>query len=120
MAGWECAACGAQWAPGAPRCPECPSTKHREVDEVPKINRAGVVTFEADARLAGAEASLAALDATVAVEHPADGTMSPEVGNDGPGEPEPVAGDAPVPEPAPKAPPRTPPRRTPPGGGQGG
>jgi len=87
---------------------------------VPKILPNSVVTYEADVKAADAGASLAALDATVAVEHPADGTMSPEVGNDGPGEPEPVADDAPVPESAPKAPPRTPPRRTPPVTGSGG
>jgi hypothetical protein len=93
------------------------------VDEVPKILPNSQVTFEADARIADAEARLAALDARVAVEHPADGTMSPPVSNDGPGDPEPVvrADDAPVPDAAPApepavAAPKSPPRRPPSGG----
>jgi len=86
------------------------------VDEVPKILPNSQVTFEADARAAG--------EPMEGVGHPADGTLSPEVGNDGPGEAEPVTeapevvpvpGAAPAPEPAAHVPPR-PPRR-PVGGG---
>jgi hypothetical protein len=48
-------------------------------------------------------------------EHPADGTRSPEVGNDGGGAALPAVAETGAAEPAaPPAPPRTPPRRTPP------
>lgn len=87
-----CAECGAQVAAGAPRCPECPSTE-----------------FTAPEPAQG-------------VEHPADGTMSPEVGNGAaPGDPEPEQvtqmpeGESAEPV-APAAPPRVPPRRTVPEG----
>jgi hypothetical protein len=102
-----------------------------EVVEVPKILPNGQVTFEADARALGAAAGIqapedaaAAIGLPAGAEHPADGTMSPDVGNDGPGEAEPVTGApvvvpvpdaAPVPEPPVVHVPPRPPRRSPPG-----
>jgi len=95
-----------------------------EVDEVPKILPNGQVTFEADARDAAATALVdaghdpAGVAVVTGTEHPADGTMSPPVGNDGDGgqvADVPAPGAAPAPEPAVHVPPR-PPRRTPPGG----
>ena len=83
-----------------------------------KINRQGVVTDSAAlapaAVLEEAQAVIAELEAEhpgtgepmTAVEHPADGTMSPPVSNDAP------AAAAP-------RPPRVPPRRTPPPGAAG-
>lgn len=81
-----------------------------------KINRDGIVSDSADVREhPGTGVPMEA------VEHPADGTMSPMVGDDEP-VPAEVPGDAPVVAPeaeaeaapaAPAAPPRTPPRRPP-------
>ena len=83
---------------------------------MPKILPNGQVTFEADARDAAAAALVdaghdpAGVAVVTGTEHPADGTVSPEVGNDGPGEAEPVAeapevvpvpDAAPAPEPGP-------------------
>jgi hypothetical protein len=91
-----------------------------------KIARDGSVTDSADVREHPGTG-----EPVTAVEHPADGTMSPPVSNDpAPGEPEPVqvtqlpAGELAVPEgdvqapgaapePAPAVPPRVPPRRPP-------
>ncbi|HEY5396204.1 MAG TPA: hypothetical protein VIL16_12485 [Trebonia sp.] len=94
---------------------------------MPKIDRNGRVSYEADAKasadsavleekLAEDEAEIAELEAeqaapapvapTVVIEHPADGTTSPPVSNAAP------AAAAP-------RPPRVPPRRTSPPGGAG-
>ena len=87
-----------------------------------KINRQGVVTDSAalapaavlEEKLEEAQAVIAELEAEhpgtgepmAAVEHPADGTLSPPVSND-------------APAPAAPRPPRVPPRRTPPPGAAG-
>lgn len=116
---WHCAACTAAYAVGLPRCPQCGSV-NREEDGMPKINRQGVATYETDAKRAPAADGAP----VAAVEHPADGTMSPPVSNPpAPGAPagEPVTDEpeAPAAEPAPPAPSplKSPPRRTPPKSG---
>jgi len=118
MARWACAACGALWAAGAPCCPACRGLEHTEEDGVPKILPDGTVTYEPGREPPG-----------TAVEHPADGTLSPPVSNEpAPGqppgagvtrepvpapEPEPAPAPEPAPEPAPAPAPKPAPARAP-------
>jgi hypothetical protein len=84
---WRCRACGCLYTAGAPCCPACRSTVHdTEEDEVAKIDRfsavsvAGVTTVHASALLPdGAQVHPGTGGPMQAVEHPADGTMSPPV-----------------------------------------
>lgn len=83
MARWACKACGSLWAPGAPCCPDCRSAGHLEEEEPVKITNSGVSAGPGDFRPNGHPGTG---EPMTGIEHPADGTMSPEVGNDGDGE----------------------------------
>lgn len=92
---WVCLKCRCRYAPGAPCCPQCRSAAHdeeavpaaAEEDEVPKINRLGVASAGS---VTSVRASAILSDTEMrehpgfsgpvtAVEHPADGTLSPAI-----------------------------------------
>lgn len=123
---WVCEGCGTRYAESLEACPQCGGGERHaaheaapaadggedeEADEVPKITTHGGATFPQDHPGASAQME--------AVEHPADGTLSPPVDNGGgpvqaavtvlPPEPEavpepPAAAAEPPAAPAPKKP----------------
>jgi hypothetical protein len=91
-----------------------------EAAEVPKILPNSQVTYEPGREPGGPHVHPGTGVPMEGVEHPADGTLSPPVSNDGEGEPgEPAVPEPPAepeasPEPAVAPPVSRPPRRTPP------
>lgn len=116
----ECGSCGTRFAPDLERCPQCGA---RKAEEMPKIIAGlGPSYPEGHGPGDGEEHVHPGFGMPMTgVEHPADGTMSPPVSDDGGGlraeleevreELEHVEAEV---APAPPAPPRLPPRRTPP------
>lgn len=87
---WVCEGCGTRYAESLETCPQCgggerhaaheaapaaDGSEDEEADEVPKITTHGGATFPQDHPGTGAQME--------AVEHPADGTVSPPADNGG-------------------------------------
>lgn len=87
MALMHCRRCGTDFAVGMPYCPQCTATDAHEVgaDGMPKITKHGGPSYPVGVLPEGPEPE--------AVDHPADGTMSPPIEGDGSGEALP---DAPI------------------------
>jgi len=84
MALQECADCTAAYAVGLTRCPQCGSTRRKGDDEVPKILPNSQVTYEPGREPDGLRGHPGTGEPMTGTGHPADGTLSPEVSNEGP------------------------------------
>jgi len=76
----HCGNCTAAYAVGLAECPQCHSTERVEEGAV-KITRAGVSVNPGEMELRGHPGMS---EPMTGVEHPADGTLSPEVTNEDP------------------------------------